>query len=165
MSSRVALGAACLVVLASCARDPDLVHGPDPLANASRIATVPPTLGPPGCDPPSPTEPLRSATEVRAATSDATVIWARLGGTPPFPSSEPIELTWRIDARQAPDVVVVDGEDHVTQVEGVERDRSVRWERPGDAWRATIEFDHPGCWRINVTGGEDRRGDVWVEVA
>jgi hypothetical protein len=164
-SWRGALGVACLVALASCAGDPDLIHGPDPLANASRISTVPPTLGSADCAPPSPTGPLRSATEVRAATSDGTTIWARFAGEPPFPSGEPIEVTWRIDARQAPDLVVVDPEGAETRVDRVERDRSVRWERPGNAWRSTIEFDHPGCWRINVTRGSDRRGDVWIQVA
>lgn len=162
---RGTLSAACLVVLASCAGSPDVIHGPDPLANASRISTVPPTLGAPDCDPPSTTRPLRSAVEVRAATSEGTSIWARFAGEPPFPSGEPIEATWRLEGGRAPTVVLVDAGGAETRVGRVERDRTVRWERPGDAWRATIEFAHPGCWRVNVAGEHDLRGDLWVEVA
>jgi hypothetical protein len=162
---RGVLGAACLLTLSSCAVSPDVVHGPDPLANASRISTVPPTLGAADCDPPSRTRPLRSATEVRAAASDGTSIWARFPGKPPFPSGEPIEVTWRVNGRHALSLVVVNSEGTDAPIDDVERDRSIRWRRPGDAWVSTIEFDRPGCWRINVARGAGRRGDVWVEVA
>lgn len=142
-----------------------MIHGPDPLANASQISTVPPTLGAPDCEPPTATRPLRSAVEMRAATSEGTTIWARFAGEPPFPSGEPIEVTWRLEGGLAPTLVLVDAEGAETQVEHVERDRSIRWARPGAAWRSTVEFDHAGCWRVNVAGGSDRRGDLWVEVA
>ena len=161
---RGTFGATCLIVLASCAAGPDLVQGPDPLANASRISTVPPTLGAADCAPPSPSQPLRSATEIRAAATDGTTIWAHLPGGAPFPSGEPIEVAWRVNGRHALRLVLVDGEGVETPVEQIARDRTVRWERPGDAWRSTLEFDHPGCWRISVVRG-NRRGDVWVQVA
>lgn len=74
-------------------------------------------------------------------------------------------MTRRIDARSAPDLVVVDDGGSVTQIDGLERDRSVRRERPGVAWRSTIIFDHPGCWRVNMTRGTEQRGDVWIDVA
>jgi hypothetical protein len=53
----------------------------------------------------------------------------------------------------------------VTQIDGLERDRSVRWERPGVARGSTIVFDHPGCWRVNLTRGAEQPGDIWIDVA
>ena len=108
---------------------------------------------------------LRSATEVRAATAADTTIWAHFPGAAPFPSGEPIEVAWRVNGEHALNLVLVDDAGVETRVDRVVPDPSIRWERPGDAWASTIEFAHPGCWRIHVARGVSRRGDVWVEVA
>lgn len=156
--------ATCVALLASCGGGPGLVEGPDPLANASSISRVPPTIGAENCLPPSSTLPLRSATEVRAAVAEDTSIWARFPVVTPFPSGTPIEVSWRVNGEHALNLVLVDDAGVETRVERVEPDPRIRWDRPGDAWSSTIEFTHPGCWRINVARGVSRRGDVWVEV-
>jgi hypothetical protein len=158
------IGAACLLALASCGGGPGLTQGPDPLANASTISTVPPTIGSADCDPASPARSLRSATEVRAATAPDTTIWAHFPGEAPFPPGEPLQVDWRVNGEHALNLVLVDENGAETRVERVVPDPTIRWDRPGDAWVSTIEFAHPGCWRIHVARGVSRRGDVWVEV-
>ncbi len=165
MARRGVIGAACLVALASCSRGPELASGTDPLANASPISTVPPTYGAADCDPPSSRRPLEGATEVRAAAAEGTEIWARFPSGSQPRAGTPIDVAWRINGEHALDLVLVDNAGVETRVERVVPDPTIRWDRPGDAWSSTIEFDHPGCWRINVSRGVSRRGDVWIEVA
>jgi hypothetical protein len=162
---RGALGAACLATLVACGGGPGLVEGPDPLANASSISRVPAPIGASDCDPVSNMRPLRSATEVRAAVAADTTIWARFPGAAPFPSGTPIQVAWRVNGEHGLSLVLVDDAGVESRVERVVPDPGIRWDRPGDAWSSTIEFAHPGCWRINVARGVSRRGDVWVEVS
>ena len=162
--TRAAIGAVCLATLVGCGGGPGLIEGPDPLANASSISRVPVTIGPADCEPASNMRTLRSATEVRAAVAEDTTIWARFPGVAPFPSGTPIEVAWRVNGEHALNLVLVDDAGVESRIERVVPDPGIRWDRPGDAWSSTIEFGHPGCWRINVARGVSRRGDIWVEV-
>ena len=41
---------------------------------------------------------------------------------------------------------------------------SSNYDRPGNEWRMAFTLPVAGCWAIHIDAGEDRTGDIWIEV-
>jgi hypothetical protein len=161
---RCLLACVLMTLLAACGTDM-VQRGGDPLANASSISTLPSPVGPVDCAPPSSWELTeRGKTEVRGKTSTREPFWALFATDGPIPAATSVHVAWRLGGAHSARVVLVSPEGDEIDAPGLVPDPTIRWERPGDAFRSTIQFPEPGCWRLAVSRG-GRSGDLWVEVS
>ena len=158
----VAIAATAFLTLASCV-DPGVPSGTDPIGGASAIVTVPPTIGPVGCDPASTITQLPEGLEVHGAISDDDGdLWA-LFETGKILAGEAIPVYWRIEGDKALRITLVGPNDRVASVPGPMPKPHATWERRGEPWVSTITFPQPGCWRVYVQRAK-LQGDLWVVV-
>jgi hypothetical protein len=155
--------AVALLGLAGCG-GADLPAGTDPVSDASPVVTVPPTIGPVGCEPGSPATRLPEGLEVQG-TIDAPgeELWALFETAGPITWQEPIPVYWRIGGDRSLRITLVGPNDRVAPVPAPMPKPHETWERPGEPWMGTITFPQPGCWRIFVERAR-RQGDLWLEV-
>lgn len=153
---------------------PDISSGHDPLANASTIATVPPTVegGAGGCDPGSPATQLPVGLQVKgvlSGTGGADELWALFqdaDGVPiqgSVPAAADLTVYWRVGGNHALGITLVGPNDRLVTVTGARPQPLEGWTEPGEPWVSTFSFPQPGCWRLFVERG-DRHGDVWIRV-
>ena len=166
-------GAACalfgvlLVVTASvvaCGSEVPLAS--DPLVSASLgPPPLPSNVGPSGCQPPSPADPLGGdSTEIHGAAGAGASLWAKVVSPRPIPSGRDLAILWRIPGSSALQLVAVGPGGtrvHPTQVAPT---TAPGWDRPGDALTSALLFPAAGCWRISATRGQVH-GDVWLQVS
>ena len=140
--------------------------GQDPLQGATSISTLPPTVGPANCQPPSPTAAVAGGTEVRGAGAGGFTAYALFeDGFPPTASTD-LEVWWRVSGDHDLKLTLVDGDGREVKIGSVYPDPSRRgWTREGDPWHSTIRFPQTGCWRIVVERGTGRNADLWVNVS
>jgi hypothetical protein len=160
---------ACLlltVLLAACSSGaPTLVlprATPTPIS--SHVSPTP-TLGAPGCHPPSPLEISNQGFPEAQGTTPARDLWSLfLGGVPPV--NEYRKIIWRDgESFQDPIQVVAFGP-HGERLQPLflERHSGSNWARPGAEWGTAFKFPGAGCWDLRVTGGKTV-GDVWVIIS
>jgi len=159
----VAVAASVLFALPACV-DTGVPEGTDPIANASEVATVPPTIGPVGCDPGSTATQLPEGLEVQGAINDdREELWALFDTQDALASGEPIPVYWRIGGDKPLRITLVGPNDRLASTQAPIPKPHPTWERPGEPWMGLIAFPQPGCWRVYVERGK-RAGDLWVNV-
>lgn len=169
-----AVMAAVVVLAVPACGGPDISSGHDPLANASTITTVPPTVegGAGSCEPGSPVTQLPLGLEVKgvlSGTGGAGEFWALFqdaNGVPlqgSVPAVTDLTVYWRIEGDHALNVTLVGPNDRLVDVEGEHPQPLEGWTEPGEPWVSSFAFPQPGCWRLFVERG-GRHGDVWVRV-
>lgn len=160
----MAIAVTAAFALTACA-DTDVPSGTDPLASASTIVSAPPTIGPVGCEPGSPSAVLEAGLEVQASASPADdEVWALFTGDGTIATGTPTEVYWRIGGDRALRIILVGPNDRVVPVSPAHPEPHAEWSRPGEPWVSTITFPQPGCWRVYVERARVQ-GDLWVEVA
>lgn len=158
----VAVVATALVVLTGCA-DTNVPRGSDPIGSVSPVVTLPPTVGPVGCDPPSSSTELDAGLEVEGAVEGGRdELWALFEGGE-IRANDPIDVYWRIGGDKALRITLIGPNDRVVAVTAPRPQPHPDWERPGEPWVSTIAFPQPGCWRVFVERSR-RQGDLWVVV-
>jgi hypothetical protein len=160
----VAVSTAALLVLPAC-RGASVPSGSDPIADASVVVTVPPTIGPSGCDPSSRTRQLEAGLEVKGTIDvDDEDLWALFETQASIPAGQPVDVYWRIGGDKALRISLVGVNDQVVTVPAPIPTPHPDWDRPGEPWMSTITFPQPGCWRVFVERSK-REGDLWVVVS
>jgi len=166
--------AAVVALAAPACGGPDISSGNDPLANASTIATVPPTVagGAGSCEPGSPVTQLPLGLQVKgvlSGTGGADELWALFqdaNGVPlqgSIPAATDLTVYWRVGGDHALNVSLVGSNDRLIDVGGERPEPLEGWTKAGEPWVSSFAFPQPGCWRLFVERG-GRHGDVWVRV-
>lgn len=159
----MAVAAVLVLALAGCSGS-DLPAGTDPVSDVSPVITVPPTIGPTGCEPGSPAERVSEGLEVQGTIDvPGEELWALFDIDGPITWQEPIPVYWRIGGDRSLRITLIGPNDRVAPVPAPMPKPHETWERPGEPWMGTITFPQPGCWRIFVERAK-RQGDMWVDV-
>ena len=133
---------------------------------SSHVSPAPtPTLGAPGCHPPSPLDTSNTGDPEAPGTTPARDLWSLfLGGVPPV--NEYGKIIWR-DGESFQDpiqVVALGPRGERLQPLFLQKHGSSDWTRPGAEWGTAFKFPSAGCWDLRVTGGKTV-GDVWVIIS
>jgi hypothetical protein len=162
--AHLAVVVALAALLGACA--PGVPRASDPLVSASTgPPPLPPNVGPSGCQPPSPVDPLDGGPiEVHGAASAGASLWMKVVASRPLPADRDLAILWRIPGSSALHLVAVGPDGERVPASRVSPASAPAWDRPGDAWTSTLRFPSAGCWRINASRGQIH-GDVWIEVA
>jgi hypothetical protein len=154
---------AVLLTTPACA-DTGVPAGTDPVRNASPVVTVPPEIGPQGCEPGSAITPVDEGLEVQGTMNkDHEELWALFATQDELTSGEPVPVYWRIGGDHLLRITLVGPNQRVVSPTSPVPGPHPTWERPGEPWTGTITFPQPGCWRLYVERGH-LSGDLWVEV-
>lgn len=160
----VVLLATALLALSACGGT-DVPRGADPIASTAVAPTMPPTIGPVGCDPPSPSSQLEAGLEVEGTVEGGNdELWALFETDGPIASGAPTDVYWRIGGEKALRITLVGPNDRIASVPAPRPQPHPDWDRPGEPWVSVISFPQPGCWRVFVERSR-RQGDLWVQVS
>jgi hypothetical protein len=158
------LGAVALFGLGACNR-PSVPIGTDPAAGGSPVQTVPPTIGPTGCAPGSPTTQLPLGLQVRGvSTVPGQAVWALFQTQEDVHAGRATTVYWRIGGNHALRITLIGAGDRLIQITGAHPQPLSGWVRPGEPWVSTLNFPQPGCWRVFVERGS-QNGDLWLQVS
>jgi hypothetical protein len=140
--------------------------GTDPVANASRIVTPPPTISPrPGCEPGSVSKQLGLGFQVRGMTNKHNGhLYALFGTKDGVHASTQMQVWWRVSGDHALVVTLVGPDGQVIEVRGSTPEPKLGWTRAGEPWVSTLTFPSAGCWRVFIQRGTTQ-GDLWLTVS
>lgn len=155
--------ATALVVLTACG-DTDVPRGADPIGSASRVVTLPPTIGPVGCEPGSPASTLGDGLEVEGEVKGRDELWALFEGDGTVGWGVPVDVYWRIGGDKGLRITLIGPNDRIASVPAPHPQPHPEWDRPGEPWVSSITFPQPGCWRVYVERSRVQ-GDLWLTVA
>lgn len=158
----VAVAATAVVVMTACG-DTDVPRGSDPIASASPIVTVPPTIGPAGCDPVSPASTLDGGLEVEGVVEGSDELWALFEGDGTVSSGEPVDVYWRVGGDKGLRITLIGPNYRTAPVPAPRPQPHDEWVRPGEPWVSSVTFPQPGCWRVYVERSKVQ-GDLWLVV-
>ena len=121
-----------------------------------------PTLGAPGCHPPSPLDKSNLGFPEAQGTTSALDLWSLFLGSIP-PVKEDGKIIWRIGTSFQDPLHIVGLGPHGLHLLPLflERHAGSNWDRPGGEWGTGFNFPVAGCWDLHVTGGTTV-GDVWI---
>lgn len=159
----VAVMATAAFVMTACG-DTDVPRGSDPIASASSIVTLPPTIGPAGCDPGSPASVLDAGLEVEGAVEGSDELWALFEGDGTVGSGELVDVYWRIGGDKGLRITLVGPNDRIATVPAPRPQPHPEWDRPGEPWVSSVTFPQSGCWRVYVERARVQ-GDLWLVVS
>lgn len=156
---------AALFALTACG-GPSVPSGTDPAANASRMATPPPTISrDTGCDPGSPSKQLGLGFQVRGKTNkDNGRLYVLFGTKDGVHPNTEMQVWWRVTGDYALRVTLVGPDGQLINVPGSIPEPKLGWTRAGEPWMNTLTFPSPGCWRVFIERG-GTEGDLWLAVA
>jgi hypothetical protein len=160
----LAMVAVMAALLGACSSD--VPRGSDLIVSASTgPPPLPPNVGPSGCHPASPADPLGGgSTEIHGAASEGASVWAKVLASRPFPSGRDLAILWRMPGSSALRLVAVGPGGARVGPSKVVPTTAPSWDRPGDAWSSVLRFPAAGCWRISASRGQSY-GDVWIQIA
>ncbi|MGE5227754.1 MAG: hypothetical protein ACM3OO_12845 [Planctomycetaceae bacterium] len=140
--------------------------GTDPVANASRIVTAPPTISPrTGCDPGSVSKQLGLGFQVRGVTNKHNGhLYALFGTKDGVHANTEMQVWWRVSGDHALLVTLVGPDGQVIEVRDSTPEPKPGWTRAGEPWVSTLTVPSPGCWRVFVKRGTTE-GDLWLTVS
>jgi hypothetical protein len=155
------VGAVALFALGACGSS--VPTGTDAAA-VSPTQTVPPSIGPSGCTPASPSVQLPQGLQIRGVTNTpGDAIWALFQTRTGVHAGRAVAVHWRVSGSHALQITLVGPGDQLVRVTGAHPEPLPGWVRPGDPWAATLTFPLAGCWRIYVQRGA-QWGNLWLPV-
>jgi hypothetical protein len=132
----------------------------------SKVASVVPKLGAPGCLPPSPVDQSSLGFPEAHGTAKGMDVWVLLLGGEPR-AKQDMKIIWRMMASTYEPLHLVGiGPKglHIRPLFGPEIHSGSNWSRPGGEWGSGFNFPVAGCWDLHVTLGTSV-GDVWLVVS
>lgn len=152
---------ACLLLIASCAMEPDRDVETAPTSNPP-IAGQP---GAPGCEPPSPS----NGHEVRGtADNDLMDVHGMFQGVVPdqlVADSSVVKFIVKMSGSGDLSAILIDpGGTEKVLAWGPAEHLSSNYNRPGDEWGTGLIFDAAGCWELELSRAEEGHASFWFDV-
>lgn len=151
------------LLLVACTSGPAVSSGSDPMASASTLSQLPPNVGPSDCNPPSATTLVRANTQVAGQDGADSAFWALFPGHEPFPSATNLPVRLAVNGAHGMQIILGGPNGQEIRLDHVYPDFGATWGRPGDIWKAIVNFPTAGCWRISADRS-DKHADFWVLV-
>jgi hypothetical protein len=164
---RVALLIVAALVLSGTSQGAASAQSPGGVVHVARSGTSDPSLGKPGCRPPTRLRAAPNSLPEVHGTSSRGQLWGLVMPQVPLPIrvGEAVKIVWRMTGRGSIRLTSRSpGRQLVPLVFGPDPHATSTYIRPGDEWGAGYRFSHPGCWQLHAQRS-NAAGDVWLSVS